>query len=124
MDDGHLRGFGRRWANHGLQARPGFAGLVGPRPRPGLSQTFRQYRRDRLLDVTTLEKAVVGAALAATVGAGMFEAHQNSKLNKRIQTLQQEQPSLIEGSEQAFSRAAQSVQEHYGFGSGANAVVN
>jgi hypothetical protein len=46
--------------------------------------------------MTTLQKAVVGAALAAALGAGMFEAHQNSKLNKQIQTLQQEQRSLTE----------------------------
>ncbi len=46
--------------------------------------------------MTTLEKVVVGAALAAALGAGIFEARQNSKLNRQIQTLQQEQPSLTE----------------------------
>lgn len=46
--------------------------------------------------MTTLQKAIVGAAFAAALGAGMFEAHQNSKLNKQIQTLQKQQWSLIE----------------------------
>jgi len=46
--------------------------------------------------MTTLQKATVGATLAAALGAGMFEAHQNSKLNKQIQILQQEQESFME----------------------------
>jgi len=36
MKDGRLRGFGRGWAKHHLQARPGFAWLFGLCPRPRL----------------------------------------------------------------------------------------
>ena len=46
--------------------------------------------------MTTIQKTTVGAALAVALGAGMFEAHQNSKLNKQIQTLKQQQRSLTE----------------------------
>ena len=44
MNDRHVRGFGRRWANHGLQARPGFVGLFVLRPRPGLAEPPRSFR--------------------------------------------------------------------------------
>jgi hypothetical protein len=77
-----------------------------------LSVFVRQYRRERLLNKTTLQKATAGAALAAALGAGMFEAHQNSKLNKQIQTLQQEQRSFTErirGLEEELDRTKQHV---------------
>jgi len=46
--------------------------------------------------MTTIQKTTVGAALTVALGAAMIEAHQNSKLNKQIQTLQQQQRSLNE----------------------------
>lgn len=65
-----------------------------------------------MLNMTTLQKATVGAALAAALGTGMFEAHQNSKLDKQIQTLQQEQQSLTErirGLEEEHDKTKQQV---------------
>ena len=38
MNGEWLRGFGRLWANHGLQARPGFAWRFLLRARPGLPE--------------------------------------------------------------------------------------
>jgi len=46
--------------------------------------------------MTTLRKAIVTAALAATIGAGIFEAHQNSESKKQIQNLRQQQNLLSE----------------------------
>jgi len=42
LDDRRLGGFGRRWANHRLQARPGFSGLSVLRPWPGPPE-FQRY---------------------------------------------------------------------------------
>jgi RNA polymerase sigma factor (sigma-70 family) len=50
----------------------------------------------KAIAMTTFQRAIVTAALAATVGAGIFEAHQNSESQKQIQTLQQQQNSSDE----------------------------
>ncbi|MGA2246902.1 MAG: hypothetical protein ABSH48_18060 [Verrucomicrobiota bacterium] len=44
--------------------------------------------------MTTLQKTLIGAMFAAAVGTEIFEAHQNSQLQDRIQTLQEQQNSL------------------------------
>ena len=44
----------------------------------------------------TLQETVIGVTLAAAIGIGIFEAHQNSQLRKQIQTLQQQQTSLTQ----------------------------
>lgn len=62
--------------------------------------------------MTTLQKATVGAALAAALGMGMFEAHQSSKLDKQIQILRQEQQSMtarIRGLEEERDETKQQV---------------
>ena len=41
MNGWRLSRFGRRWANHRLQARPGFAWLFVVSPRPGLPEPDR-----------------------------------------------------------------------------------
>jgi hypothetical protein len=58
--------------------------------------------------MTTLQKALVTTALIATVGAGIFEAHQNSQLREQNKMLQQQQASLmvqIQQSDQALTTA-------------------
>ena len=50
----------------------------------------------KTIAMTTLQKAIVTATLVVTVGAGIFEAHQNSESQKQIQNLQQQQNSLNE----------------------------
>ncbi|TAK90470.1 MAG: sigma-70 family RNA polymerase sigma factor, partial [Verrucomicrobia bacterium] len=50
----------------------------------------------KAIAMTTLQKSIIGAALVAAVGTGIFEAHQNSQSQKRIQSLQQQQNSLNE----------------------------
>jgi len=63
----------------------------------------------KTLAMTTLQKAVVSAALAAAVGTGMYAVHQSSQLRARIQTLQQEQAPLaaqLQQSEHARAQAS------------------
>ena len=50
----------------------------------------------KTIAMTTLQKTIVGAALIAVVGTGVFEAHQASQLRDQVQTLQQQQAPLAE----------------------------
>jgi outer membrane murein-binding lipoprotein Lpp len=62
--------------------------------------------------MTTLQKTIVAAALAAAVGAGIYTVHRQSQLSARIHTLQKEQSPLlaqIEQLEQERRRAANQV---------------
>jgi hypothetical protein len=46
--------------------------------------------------MTTIQKSLIAATLAVVVGAGVYKARQNSKLQKQIKTLQQQQAPLAE----------------------------
>lgn len=48
----------------------------------------------KTIAMNTLQKTIVTAALAVTVGAGIFEAHQNSQLRVQNQALQQKRAPL------------------------------
>jgi len=48
----------------------------------------------KTIAMTTLQKTVITTALAATVGTGIFEAHQTAQLRDEVQTLQQQQTPL------------------------------
>jgi RNA polymerase sigma factor (sigma-70 family) len=50
----------------------------------------------KIIAMTTLQKSIIGAALAVAVGTGIFEAHQDSQLREQVQTLQQQQAPLAE----------------------------
>jgi RNA polymerase sigma factor (sigma-70 family) len=50
----------------------------------------------KTIAMTTLQKTIVTAALAATVGAGIYEAHKAAQLREQNQTLQQQQAPLAE----------------------------
>jgi len=50
----------------------------------------------KTIAITTLQKTVITAALAATIGAGFYKAHQASALRSQVQTLQQQQAPLAE----------------------------
>ncbi|MGH7975714.1 MAG: RNA polymerase sigma factor [Limisphaerales bacterium] len=50
----------------------------------------------KIIAMTTIQKTIIGAAFAAAVGTGIIEAHQNSKLQNQIQTLQQQQTEQIQ----------------------------
>jgi RNA polymerase sigma factor (sigma-70 family) len=48
----------------------------------------------KVIAMTALQKTIIGTALAAAIGTGVFEAHQVSKLREQNQTLQQQQAPL------------------------------
>lgn len=50
----------------------------------------------KAIAMTTLQKTIIGATLAAAVGTGIYEARQASQLRDQIQTLQQQQAPLTE----------------------------
>lgn len=72
-----------RWQRHGGTRRPSVAGGF----RPILTSTRA---------MTAGQKIFIGAALAAALGTGVFEAHQNAQLREQLQQLQQAQASLAE----------------------------
>jgi RNA polymerase sigma factor (sigma-70 family) len=54
----------------------------------------------KAIAMTALQKTIIGAALAAAVGTGIYEARQVSNLRSQVQTLQQQQAPLAEQVEQ------------------------
>ncbi len=50
----------------------------------------------KAIAMTTIQKAIVGATLAAALGTGIYEARRASTLSGQVQTLQQQQGPLVE----------------------------
>src|SRR6185503_14655249 len=46
--------------------------------------------------MTTLQKTILGVTLAVAIGTGIFEARQISRLRGEVQTIQQQQATLVE----------------------------
>src|SRR5215831_9914318 len=86
-----------------VQAAPaGLAAIISASVFSGTTVTTAAVvAATKAIAMTTFQKAIVTAALVVTVSAGVFEAHQNSESQKRIQTLQQQQNSLNEQFAQA-----------------------
>jgi RNA polymerase sigma factor (sigma-70 family) len=57
----------------------------------------------KTLAMTTLQKALIGATLAAAVGTGLYEAQRASALQEQMQTLQR-QPAPVAGQSDALRR--------------------
>ncbi|MBI3418479.1 MAG: sigma-70 family RNA polymerase sigma factor [Verrucomicrobia bacterium] len=57
----------------------------------------------KTIAMTTLQKTLVGATLAAAVGTGIYEARQASRLREENQSLQQSQASLAEQNQRLLS---------------------
>jgi cell division protein FtsL len=81
-----------------IQAVPaGLAAIISATTLSGTTITTAAVLAvTKAIAMTTLQKTLVTAALVATVGAGIFEAHQNSQLREQNQTLQQQHTSLSE----------------------------
>ena len=58
----------------------------------------------KTIAMTTLQKAIIGVTLAAAVGAGIYEARQNSKLRDQNESLQQQTAQLKTESESLSNR--------------------
>jgi RNA polymerase sigma factor (sigma-70 family) len=81
-----------------VQAAPaGLAAIISTTAFSGTTITTAAVLAiTKAITMTTLQKTLVTVALVATVGAGAFEAHQNSQLREQNQTLQQQQAPLAE----------------------------
>ena len=44
--------------------------------------------------MTTLQKTIIGATLAAAIGTGIYEAHRASTFQAKVQTLEQQEAPL------------------------------
>jgi RNA polymerase sigma factor (sigma-70 family) len=79
-----------------IQAAPaGLAAIISATALSGKTVTTAAVvAATKAIVMTTFQKTIITAAFVVTVGAGMFEAHQNSASQKQIQSLQQEQNSL------------------------------
>ena len=80
-------------AANAIQAAPsGFAATISAAAiAGGAVQTSALIAATKTIAMTALQKTIVTAALTAAVGVGIYAVRQNSQLNVRIQTLQQEQ---------------------------------
>ncbi len=61
----------------------------------------------KAIAMTTLQKTLITATVAAAVGTGIYEAHQAARLRGQVQTLQQQQALLVDQ-----IRQLQSEQDH------------
>src|SRR5581483_4863549 len=79
-----------------VQAAPaGLAAIISANVFSGTTTTTAAIAAaTKAIAMTTFQKAIVTAALVTTVGAGIFEAQQNSESQKQIQSLQQQQNAL------------------------------
>jgi hypothetical protein len=50
----------------------------------------------KTIAMTTLQKAVIGATLAALAGTGIYEAHQASRMRAQVQAIQQQQAAIAD----------------------------
>jgi RNA polymerase sigma factor (sigma-70 family) len=57
----------------------------------------------KTIAMTTMQKTLIAAALAAVAGTGFYEAHQASRFRDQVQKLEQQQASLTEQIEQITS---------------------
>ncbi len=83
-------------AAHAVQAAPaGFAAtLSAAAVVGGAVQASTLIAATKTIAMTTLQKTIVTASLAAAVGTGIYAVRQNSQLSAQIQTLQQAQAPL------------------------------
>jgi hypothetical protein len=79
-----------------VQAAPaGLAAIISTTALSGTTITTAAVLAvTKTIAMTTLQKALVTTALVAAIGAGVFEAHQNSQLRQQNQMLRQQQTPL------------------------------
>src|SRR5437660_1376754 len=61
----------------------------------GAVQTSTALAATKAIAMTTLQKTIIGATLAAVVSTSIYEARQNFRLREQNRTLQQQQAPLI-----------------------------
>ena len=86
-------------STNAVQAAPvGLAATISPAAMlaGAAVHTSTLIAATKTIAMTTIQKAIIGATLAASVGAGVFEVHQNSQLREQVQAFQQQQATLAE----------------------------
>lgn len=116
-------------AANSVQAAP--AGLAAAVTAAALSgttvTTAAVIAATKTVTMTTLQKAVVSAAVLALAGAGIYEARQSAQLSERLQSLQQHQADQIQQLErerdEATNRLASTLDEATVAGRSANELL-
>jgi len=85
-------------AANAVQAAPvGLAATISTAALAGTAlATSTTIAVTKTIAMTTLQKAIIGTALAAAVGTGIFAARQNGELRRHVQTLQQQGADLTQ----------------------------
>src|SRR5208282_3646478 len=116
-------------AANAVQAAPaGFAATISAAAIAGSAvQTSTLIVATKTIVMTTLQKTIVTAALAAAVGTGIYAVHQSSRLHDQIQSLQQQEAPLTaqirqleQERDQASSQLAALREENARLKSGSN----
>ena len=81
-------------------------------------QTSTVIAATKAIAMTTLQKTLITAAIAAAVGAGIYEARQNSRLRGQVQSLQQQQAPLTEQIQQLTRERDDAIKRLAGFSAG------
>jgi RNA polymerase sigma factor (sigma-70 family) len=81
-------------------APAGLAVTVSAAVTASAVQTSTILATGKTIAMTTLQKTIVGAALAVAIGAGIYEAHEASALRGRLEALQNQQPQLAAAQDQ------------------------
>jgi RNA polymerase sigma factor (sigma-70 family) len=81
---------------HSVQAAPaGLAAIISSTALSGTTiTTAAAVAATKAIAMTTLQKTILATVLVATIGTGIFEAHQNAAAQKQIQSFQQQQTAL------------------------------
>lgn len=74
----------------------GLAAIISANALSGTTITTAAVAATKVIAMTTLQKAILTTALVVTMGAGIFEVHQNLESQKHLRDLQQQQNSLNE----------------------------
>lgn len=83
-------------ANSVQSAPAGLTAIISGASLSGISTTAATVLAAKTIAMTTLQKTLITAALAVTVGAGIFEAKQAAHARAEMRTLRQQQAPLAE----------------------------
>jgi len=81
-------------------------------------QTSTVIAATKTIAMTTLQKTLITAAIAAAIGGGIYEARQNSRLRGQVQSLQQQQAPLTEQIQQLTRERDDAIKRLAGFSAG------
>jgi len=96
-----------------VQAAPaGLAAAIATTALTGtVATTSTLIATTQTIAMTTLQKTLITAVLAATVGASLYEARQAALAQDQVQTLRQQQASLAEQIRQLLSEQSQATNQ-------------